>query len=97
MTHLHVDVYTQSPGTSVEIQIRDVGVNGELETNVFNGLPDGDDKDFRFTADGLQVGQWTSFEISLDGDLATQKNNLGALILVDGPDFILDNIYFYKE
>ncbi|MDJ0646273.1 MAG: glycosyl hydrolase family 16 [Flavobacteriaceae bacterium] len=97
MTHLHVDVYTQSPGTSVEIQIRDVGANGELETNVFNGFPDGDDKDFRFTADGLQVGQWTSFEIPLGGDIATQKNNLGALILVGGPDFILDNIYFYKE
>ncbi len=97
MTHLHVDVYTQSAGTAVEIQIRDVGANGELETNVFNGFPDGDDKDFRFTAGGLQVGQWTSFEIPLGGDLATQKNNLGALILVGGPDFILDNIYFYKE
>lgn len=97
MTHLHVDVYTGSPGTSVEIQIRDVGSNGELETNVFNGFPDGDDKDFRFTADGLNVGQWTSFEIPLGGDIATQKNNLGALILVEGPDFILDNIYFYKD
>ncbi len=97
MTHLHVDVYTQSPGASVEIQIRDVGANGELETNVFNGFPDGDDKDFRFTADGLQVGQWTSFEIPLGGDISTQKNNLGAFILVGGPDFILDNIYFYKE
>jgi len=97
LSHLHIDIYTQQPNTSVEIQIRDVGGNGEIETNVFTGFPDGDDKDFRFTVSGLTPGVWTSVEIPLDGDLTAQKNNLGALILAGGPDFILDNIYFYSE
>ena len=97
LTHLHIDIYAENAGTNVNIQIRDVGANGEIETNVFNGNPDGDDKDKRFDATGLTVGSWTSLDIPLDGDLATQKNNLGALILAGGPDFILDNIYFYKE
>jgi hypothetical protein len=97
LTHLHVDIYAENPGTSVNIQIRDVGANGEIETNVFTGAPDGDDKDKRFDATGLTVGSWTSVDIPLDAGLATQKNNLGALILAGGPDFILDNIYFYKE
>ena len=97
LTHLHIDIYTQRANTNVGIQIRDVGANGEIETNIFNGFPDGDDKDFRFAATGLTVNGWTSFDIPLDGDLTSQKNNLGALILTDGPDFILDNIYFYKE
>ena len=97
LTHLHIDMYTQQASTTVGIQIRDVGANGVIETDVNTGLPIGDDKDYRFTATGLTVGGWTSFEISLGGDLASQKNNLGAIILTDGPDFILDNIYFYKE
>jgi hypothetical protein len=97
LTHLHIDIYTQKPGTNVNIQIRDVGANGEIETNVNNGNPIGDDKDKRFDATGLTVGVWTSLDIPLDGGLATQKNNLGALILAGGPDFILDNIYFYKQ
>lgn len=97
LTHLHLDLYTNEPGTNVNIQIRDIGANGEIETNIFTGFPDGDDKDKRFTAAGLTVGAWTSVDIPLDGDLASQKNNLGAIILAGGPDFILDNIYFYKE
>ena len=95
LTFMHVDVFVQDPGVTVGIQIRDVGANQEIETDVNNGNPIADDKDFRFTASGLTVGEWTSFEIPLGGDLATQKNNLGALILVGGPNFILDNIYFY--
>lgn len=97
LSHLHMDIYTQESSTSLEVQIRDVGANGEIETNIFTGFPDGDDKDFRYTASGLTPGIWTSIEIPLDGDLVTQKNNLGALILAGGPDFILDNIYFYSE
>ncbi|WP_445957035.1 Ig-like domain-containing protein [Yeosuana sp.] len=96
LTNLHVDIYTQLSGTEIGIQIRDIGSNGEINTNIFTGNPEGDDKDFRFTATGLTVGGWTSFEIPLGGDLTSQKNNLGALIITGGPDFILDNIYFYK-
>ncbi len=94
---LHVDVYVQNAGTEVGLQIRDIGANQILETDPNTGLPIADDKDFRFDLTGLAVGQWTSFDIPLGGDLASQKNNLGALILVAGPDFILDNIYFYTE
>lgn len=97
MSFLHVDIYVQDPGTNVEIQIRDIGANQMIETDVNTGFPIGDDKDLRFTATGLTVGEWTSFEIPLSGDLATQRNNLGALILVGGPNFILDNIYFYTN
>lgn len=97
LTFLHVDVYVQEAGTEVEIQIRDAGANQEIETDVNNGLPIGDDQDRRFSLTNLTVGQWTSFEIPLDGDIATQKNNLGGLILVGGPNFIFDNIYFYTE
>ena len=92
---MHVDIYVKDAGTSVGIQIRDIGANQEIETDVNTGNPIADDKDFRFNASGLTVGEWTSFEIPLGGDLETQKNNLGALILVGGPNFILDNIYFY--
>ncbi|WP_222983418.1 glycosyl hydrolase family 16 [Flagellimonas meishanensis] len=97
LTFLHVDVYVDQAGTEFEIQIRDIGANGEINTDVNTGLPIGDDRDRRFTFTGLTAGQWTSFDIPLDGDIASQKNNLGALILVGGPNFILDNIYFYTE
>ena len=95
LTFMHVDIYVQDAGTSVGLQIRDIGPNQMIETDVNTGNPIADDKDFRFTASGLTVGEWSSFEIPLGGDLATQKNNLGAIILVGGPNFILDNIYFY--
>ena len=39
------------------------------------------------------TGQWNSINIPLNAGIATQKNNLGAIILVGGPNFILDNIY----
>lgn len=97
LSHMHVDVFTTNASANVEFQIRDIGGNGEIETNVFTGFPDGDDKDFRFTASGFTAGSWSSFDIPLGGDLASQKNNLGAIILAGGPDFILDNIYFYTE
>ncbi|MEM8845734.1 MAG: glycosyl hydrolase family 16 [Bacteroidota bacterium] len=96
-TTLNIDVYPLDAATSVEVQIRDVGANQELETNIFNGNPDGDDADFRQTINGLTPGQWTSVEIPLGGDLGSQRNNLGALILAGGPNFIFDNIYFFTE
>lgn len=95
LTFMHVDVYVQEVGTEVGIQIRDIGANQLIESDN-NGFPIEDDKDFRFNLTGLTVGQWTSFEIPLGGNIATQKDNLGAIILVGGPNFILDNIYFYK-
>ncbi len=97
LTFLHVDVYVQEAGVNIGIQIRDIGANQMIETDTNTGFPIADDKDFRFDLTGLTVGEWTSFEIPLGGDLVTQKNNLGALILVGGPNFILDNIYFYTE
>ena len=95
-TTLNIDVYPLD-ASSVEVQIRDVGANQVLETNVITGLPDGDDADRRLLINGLTPGQWTSVEIPLDGDLAAQKNNLRALILAGGPNFIFDNIYFFTE
>ncbi len=95
-TFLHVDVFAQEPGVEIVIQIRDVGANQMIESDN-NGNPIVDDRDFRFTVNSLAVGDWTSFDIPLEGDLATQKNNLGALILVGGPNFLLDNIYFFTE
>ncbi len=97
LTFLHVDVYVQEAGTQVGIQIRDIGANQMIETDVNTGFPIGDDVDFRFDLTGLAVGQWTSFDIPLSGDLAAQRNNLGALILVGGPNFLFDNVYFYTE
>jgi hypothetical protein len=94
---LHVDVYVKNPTASIEIQIRDIGANKSIETNVFTGFPEGDDKEYRFNLTGLQTGIWKSFEIPLTGGIANQKNNLGAIIIVNGPNFILDNIYFYKQ
>lgn len=97
MAFLHIDAYVQNASSSIGAQIRDIGANQTIETNVFTGFPEGDDKDFRTTLNGFQVGVWKSFDIALGGDLASQKNNLGALIITDGPNFILDNIYFYKQ
>ena len=94
-TFMHVDVFVPNGSTSVEFQIRDIGANQILNTDVNNGNPIVDDKDYRFTATGLIANQWNSINIPLAGNIATQKNNLGAIILVGGPNFILDNIYFF--
>jgi hypothetical protein len=96
MTFLHMDVYVQDAGGTIGIQIRDIGGNKSLETDVNTGNPQGDDKDYRQNITGFTAGAWKSFDIPLAGDIANQKANLGALIITGGPDFILDNIYFYK-
>jgi len=93
---MHVDIYAQQSGVQIEFQIRDVGANGVLNTDVNTGFPIVDDKDYRQTVSGLNVNQWNSINIPLAGNIANQKNNLGAIIIVGGPNFILDNIYFYK-
>jgi len=95
MNFMNVDVLVPNDATSIEFQIRDVGANQMIETNQFTGLPEGDDVDYRFMATGLAPGQWNRIPIPLAGNLTTQRNNIGAIILVDGPNFILDNIYFY--
>ncbi len=97
LTFMHVDLYVQEAGVKLEFQIRDIGANKKLETNVNNGDPTGDDKDLRFTPVGLTVNGWNSYDIPLTGSIKNQKNNLGAIILVNGPNFILDNIYFYQK
>ncbi|MFN5664542.1 MAG: glycosyl hydrolase family 16, partial [Bacteroidota bacterium] len=60
------------------------------------GNPLGDDKDLRTTLTGFQTGVWKSFDIPLNGAIQNQKSKLGAIILTGGPNFMLDNIYFYK-
>lgn len=97
LSFLHVDVFVQEPNVAIGIQIRDVGADQTLNTDESNGNPIGDDVDFRFNITGLNAGEWNSVDIPLGGNLINQKNNLGALILTDGPNFILDNIYFYTD
>ncbi len=96
LVFMHVDVFVDEPGTVVGFQIRDIGTNGQIDTDTNTGNPIVDDKDLRFTASNLTVSGWNSFDIPLNGNIANQKGNLGAIILTGGPDFILDNIFFYK-
>ncbi|MCE2787265.1 MAG: glycosyl hydrolase family 16 [Bacteroidota bacterium] len=93
---LHVDAYVENASTSIGIQIRDIGANGVIETDVNTGNPLGDDKDLRTTLTGFQTGVWKSFDIPLNGAIQNQKSKIGAIILTGGPNFMLDNIYFYK-
>ncbi|MFM9944480.1 MAG: Ig-like domain-containing protein [Bacteroidia bacterium] len=93
---LHIDAYVENAATSIGIQIRDIGGNKLIETDVNTGFPMGDDKDNRSTISGFQAGVWKSFDIPLNGNILNQKNNLGAIIIVGGTLFYLDNIYFYK-
>ncbi|MCG9880226.1 MAG: Ig-like domain-containing protein [Bacteroidia bacterium] len=93
---LHIDAYVENAATSIGIQIRDIGSNKTIETDVNTGNPMGDDRDVRTTLSGFQTGVWKSFDIPLNGGILNQKGNIGALIITGGPNFILDNIYFYK-
>jgi hypothetical protein len=95
LSFMHVDVFALQSGIQVQFQIRDVGTNGVINTNITNGQPELDDKDLRFTTPNLTVNGWNSFNIPLNGNIANQKNNLKAIILAGGTNFILDNIYFY--
>jgi hypothetical protein len=94
LSFMHVDVYVQQPGAQIRMDVRDIGADGVISSDN-NGFPTGDDREIRFNTPTLAPGVWTSFDIPLTGNIATQKNNLGAIILVGGPNFILDNIYFY--
>lgn len=96
MGFLHIDAYVESAATSIGIQIRDIGANKTIETDVNTGNPMGDDRDVRTTLSGFQSGVWKSFDIPLNGGILNQRGNIGAIIITGGPNFILDNIYFYK-
>jgi hypothetical protein len=96
MGYLHIDAYVENASTSIGIQIRDIGANKTIETDVNTGNPLGDDKDLRTNLTGFQAGNWKSFDIPLNGAIQNQKGNIGAIIITGGPNFILDNIYFYK-
>jgi len=96
MGFLHIDAYVENASNTIGIQIRDIGANKTINTDVNTGNPIGDDKDLRTTLSGFQAGVWKSFDIPLNGAIQNQKGNLGALIVTGGPNFILDNIYFYK-
>jgi hypothetical protein len=93
---LHIDAYVENASTTIGIQIRDIGANKLIETDVNTGNPMGDDKDNRSNLTGFQSAVWKSFDIPLNGSILNQKNNLGALIITGGTLFYLDNIYFYK-
>lgn len=93
---LHIDAYVENAATTIGIQIRDIGGNKLIETDVNTGNPIGDDKDNRSNISGFQAGVWKSFDIPLNGAILNQKNNLGAIIITGGTLFYLDNIYFYK-
>ena len=97
MTHMHIDIYTDDIiNGNFTIQIRDRGSNGQIDSD-FNGFPTVDDADLRFDVSSLPPGQWTSVDIPLTGNLATQKNNLALLVFVGGvPNFYIDNVYFYR-
>ncbi len=96
MGYLHIDAYVETASSTIGIQIRDIGANKIIETDVNTGNPLGDDKDLRTTLSGFQAGAWKSFDIPLNGAILNQKGNIGAIIITGGPSFILDNIYFYK-
>ncbi len=94
---MHIDAYVENAASTIGIQIRDIGSNGIIETDVNTGNPQGDDKDLRTSLSGFQSGVWKSFDIPLNGAILNQKGNIGAIIVTGGPNFILDNIYFYKQ
>lgn len=93
---LHIDAYVENASSVIGIQIRDIGANKTIETDVFTGNPIGDDKDKRMNLNGFEAGVWKSFDVPLNAGILNQKSNLGAIIITGGPNFMLDNIYFYK-
>ncbi len=93
---LHIDAYVENASSVIGIQIRDIGANKTIETDVFTGNPIGDDRDKRMNLTGFEAGVWKSFDIPLNAGILNQKSNLGAIIITGGPNFMLDNIYFYK-
>jgi hypothetical protein len=100
MNFLHLDIWTNDSVTpSFQIKVRDRGANGVLNTDVNTGGPTMDDKEITYTVPSGQItkGQWVSINIPLTGSIATQKNNLAQIVFIGNINFLLDNLYFYKN
>jgi hypothetical protein len=100
MEFLHLDILTNEPtSANFEIKIRDRGANGVLNTNVNTGAPTEDDKEITYPVASslIERGKWISIDIPLTGSIATQKNNLAQIVFVGNINFLLDNLYFYKN
>jgi len=94
---LFMDIYTNDvAGSNFQIQVRDRGTNGQLDTNIFTGQPTEDDAEVRLDLTPAQIpaGQWITVEIPLTGSLTNQKSNLAQIVFVGDIDFLLDNVYF---
>ncbi|WNH14018.1 glycosyl hydrolase family 16 [Thalassobellus suaedae] len=102
MTLLHMDVFVidaLQPGAALTIQLRNIGPNNIIETNIFTGGPSGDDTQIQ-TSPTLSAGQWISVDFNITG--LTDRSALGQIVFVSdntaGPkSFYVDNIYFYKN
>jgi hypothetical protein len=100
MQFLHLDIWTNEPtSANFQIKVRDRGANGVLNTDIFTGGPTVDDKEITYTVPSSQIekGKWVSIDIPLTGSIATQKNNLAQIVFVGNINFMLDNLYFYKN
>ena len=102
-THLHVDLFVPGElpaGSTIRIKLRDIGANGEINTDVNTGGPTGDDTEITTVVaiPTLVQGNWISVDFDITG--IGNKNNLGQIVFdsqgAARPDqFYADNIYFY--
>lgn len=103
MTHVHIDVQLQSPGSTLTAELIDFGPDGI--DNGFGGS-DGTAGGFNVTSQLVQ-DNWvgidiplTNFTLPTGGGGAGSPNldNLGYFVLVSNNGaFLIDNIYFYSE
>lgn len=100
MTNLHMDILITDnlpSGAFLELQLRNIGPNGTIETNQFTGQPTGDDTEIR-TRPTLSTDQWISVDFDITG--LADRSAIGQIVFVSpdqGPNsFYVDNIYFSK-
>ncbi len=94
---LFLDIYTNDVANgNFQVQVRDQGTNGELNTNIFTGQPIEDDAETRLDLSPSQLtpGQWITIEVPLTGGLTNQKSNISQIVFVGDIDFLMDNLYF---
>lgn len=104
MTHLHVDLFVPGElpaGSTIRIKLRDVGINGVINTNEFTGGPTEDDSEINTVVaiPTLVQGSWVSVDFDITG--IAGKANLGQIVFdsdagISPTQFYADNIYFYK-